>query len=119
MKRAVAALATSLLLACTPSAQDADTMSLGSVDTLKPAPDSGAVAPTAGATTGATATSSAPATGVTQSKTTAATQSKTGTKAAPADTTNLGRDRAIPINTKDPRVRLPTVDTTKRPPGGA
>src|SRR5688500_13577088 len=112
MKRAVAALATSLLLACSPSAQDADTMSLGSVDTLKPAPDSSAVASTAGATTGATATSSASATG-------AATQSKTGTKAAPADTTNLGRDRAIPINTKDPRVRLPTVDTTKRPPGGA
>ena len=113
MKRAIAALGTSLLLACSPSAQDADTMSLGSVDTLKPAPDSGAVAPTAGATTGASAT------GVTQSKTTAATQSKAGTKTAPADTTNLGRDRAIPINTKDPRVRLPTVDTTKRPPGGA
>jgi hypothetical protein len=121
MKRAIAALATSLLLACSPSAEDADTMSLGSIDTVKAATDSGAVAPTAGATTGAgaTATSSAPATGVTQSKTTAATQSKTGTKTAPADTTNLGRDRAIPINTKDPRVRLPTVDTTKRPPGGA
>lgn len=119
MKRAIAALATSLLLACSPSAEDADTMSLGSVDTLKPATDSGVVAPTAGATTGATATTATPAPGVTQSKTTAATQSKTGTKTAPADTTNIGRDRAIPINTKDPRVRLPTVDTTKRPPGGA
>jgi hypothetical protein len=112
MKRAMVAVAISLVLACSPSADEADTMSLGSVDTIKPATDSGAVAPSTGATT-------ATSPGVTQSKTTAATQSKTGTKTAPVDTTNIGRDRAIPINTKDPKVRLPTVDTTKRPPGGA
>ena len=108
MKRALAVVASSLLLACTPSADQADTMSLGAVDTLKPATDS-IVTPAVGAT-------STPARGVTQTKSTAATQSKTGTKTAPVDTTNIGRDRAIPINTKDPKVRLPTVDTTKRPP---
>ena len=109
MKRTIAVVASCLLLACTPSSNQADTMSLGAVDTLKPAPDSLA-APVAGATSAA---------GIAQSQSTAATQSKTGTKTAPVDTTNLGRDRAIPINTKDPKVRLPTVDTTKRPPGGA
>lgn len=112
MKRAIAAAAITLLLACSPSGDDADagdTMSLATVDTLKPATDTGAIG---------TTTASVPAPGTTQSKMTAATQSKTGTKAAPVDTTNLGRDQAIPINTKDPKVRLPTVDTTKRPPGG-
>jgi hypothetical protein len=114
MKRAVVAMASSLLLACTASENQADTMSLGAVDTLKPAADSASVTPVAGAST-----ATAPAAGVTQSKNAAANQSTTGTKAAPADTTNIGRDRAIQINTKDPKVRLPTVDTTKRPPGGA
>ena len=113
MKRAIAVVASCLIVACTPSADQADTMSLGAVDTLKPAPDSLA-APGAGPTSAAT-----PAAGMTQSRTTAATQSKTGTKTAPVDTTNLGRARAIPNNPKYPMVRLPTVYTTTRPPGGA
>ena len=113
MRHTVAVMASSLLLACAPSADQADTLSLGAIDTLEPATDSVAVTPAAGATAAAT-----PA-GATQSQTTAATQSKTGTKTAPVDTTNIGRDRAIPIDTKDPKVRLPTVDTTKRPPGSA
>jgi hypothetical protein len=112
MKRAVAVVASSLLLACTPSADQADTMSLGAVDTLKAAPDSAGMTPAVGATTATTP-------GVGGAQTTAATQSQTGAKTAPVDTTNIGRDRAIPINTKDPKVRLPTVDTTKRPPDGA
>lgn len=115
MKHVMAGVAISLLLACSPSADEADTMSLGSVDTLQPQADTGVV----GTTAGATSTTAVPAAGTTQTKSTGAAQSKTGTKTAPVDTTNIGRDRAIPINTKDPRVRLPTVDTTKRPPGGA
>lgn len=108
MRRVIVVMLSSLLLACVSSADDADTMSVGVIDTVKPATDSTAPAPVTGATTAATS----------QSTTKAATQSKTGTKTAPVDTTNIGRDRAIPINTKDPKVRLPTVDTTKRPPGG-
>ena len=111
MKRAVAAVVCSIVVACSPSADEADTMSLGTVDTLKPASDSAAIA-AAGATTAA----AVPPSGVTKAPGTPATQSNTGTKAPPRDTTNIGRDRAIPINTKDPKVRLPTVDTTKRPP---
>ena len=114
MKRAIVAMTSFLLVACRPSENQVDTMSLGAVDTLKAATDSAAVPPVAGATA---ATTAAP--GGTQSKTGAASQSTTGTKAGPVDTTNIGRDRAIQINTKDPKVRLPTVDTTKRPPGGA
>ena len=110
MKRAVVAVMASLVVACSPAAEDADTMSVATVDTVKAAIDSGTPSPAVGATTAA-----APVTGT--RPTTAATQTKTGTKSAPVDTTNIGRDRAIPINTKDPKVRLPTVDTTKRPPG--
>jgi hypothetical protein len=113
MKRAMFAVAISLVLACSPSADEADTMSLSRVDTLKSATDTSIVGSTAGATT------ATPVRGAGSSQTTAATQAKTGTKAAPIDTTNIGRDRALPIDTKDPRRRLPTVDTTKRPPGGA
>jgi hypothetical protein len=112
MKRAVAIVASSVVMACAPSADQADTMSLGAVDTLKPARDSVAATPVTGATTAATPTG-----GDTPGRTSSAAQSQTSTKTAPADTTNIGRDRAIPINTKDPKVRLPTVDTAKRPPG--
>lgn len=117
MKGAITVAATCLLMACTPRADDADTMSLSAVDTLKPAGGSTTVSAgaTSGATTAATATPAVPG----ATKSTTAAQTKTGTKTAPIDTTNIGRDRAIPINTKDPKVRLPTVDTTKRPPGGA
>lgn len=81
-------------------------MSLATIDTVKPAVDSGAPA-------GATTT-----TQVSPSNASAAAQTKTGTKTAPRDTTNIGRDSAITPNTKDPRFRLPVVDTTKRPPSG-
>jgi hypothetical protein len=116
MRRAIAAVMTGFLLACSPSADQADTLTLGSIDTVKAATDSLAVTSDAGATTAAGATPG----GVTQNKSGTASQStksgtKTGTKTA-ADTGNLGRDRAIPIDTKNPRNRLPTVDTTKRPP---
>ena len=123
MKRAITAVATSLLVACAPAADEADTMSLGSVDTLKPATDS--IAGTVGATTTVTpastprapqSTATAAGQSKTGTKTDPKTGTKTGTKTAPVDTTNIGRDRAIPINTKDPKVRIPTVDTTKRPP---
>lgn len=106
MKRVCIAVLSAGLLACAPSNEAADTMSLGTIDTVKPAVDSGAPA---GATTGAQ---------VTPSSTSAASQTKTGTKTAPRDTTNIGRDSAIQPNTKDPRFRLPVVDTTKRPPSG-
>ena len=46
-----------------------------------------------------------------------ADQSEVTLISVPRDTTNIGHDRAIPIDTKDPKVRLPTVDTTKRPQG--
>lgn len=111
MKHATMVILGSLLLACTASSDDADTMSLGTVDTVKPAVDSGAAAATIGATTTAV-------TPPNKSKTTAATQSNTVTKTPPVDTTNIGRDRAIQPNTKDPRFRLPVVDTTKKPPAG-
>jgi hypothetical protein len=118
MRRAIAAVVIGLLQACSPSADQADTLTLGSIDTVKAATDT-AVAPAAGATTAASATPE----GLTQNKSGAAAQStKTGTKSGSktaADTSNLGRDRALPINTKDPRNRLPTVDTTKRPPSEA
>lgn len=81
-------------------------MSLATVDTVKPMDSAGAAA---GATTAAQ---------VTPSSTSAAAQTKTGTKTAPRDTTNIGRDSAIQPNTRDPRFRLPVVDTTKRPPSG-
>ena len=104
MKRACIAVLSAALLACAPSNEAADTMSLATVDTVKPMDTTAA---TAGATTTAQTT---------PSSTSAAAQTKTGTKAAPRDTTNIGRDSAIQPNTKDPRFRLPVVDTTKRPP---
>ena len=104
MKRACIAILSAGLLACAPSNEAADTMSLATVDTVKPMDTTAA---TAGATT---------APQPTPSSTSAAAQTKTGTKTAPRDTTNIGRDSAIQPNTKDPRFRLPVVDTTKRPP---
>jgi len=98
-----------LLGACSSAETDgADTSTtLAAIDTLKPAATdtlapADSVRPTATPVPGATATK----------------QQTTGTKTAPRDTTNIGRDRAIPIDTKDPKVYLPIVDTTKtkRPP---
>ena len=108
---------TSLLLlvlaaACAPSGDSADTAAaVPAVDTLKAAPgamtDSMAARDSSGATTSAT--------GMTQTPTGTKTPSRvTGTKTAPADTTNIGHDRAIQFDPKKPRI--PVVDTTKRPP---
>lgn len=107
---------TSLLLlmlaaACAPSADFADSAgAVPAVDTLKAAPgpaaDSIAARDSAGATTAAKAVTPAP-TGTKAAR-------GTGTRTAPADSTNIGRDRAIQFDPKKPR--LPVVDTTKRPP---
>lgn len=111
---------TSLLLlllaaACAPSGDSADTgAAVPAVDTLKAAPgtpaDSIAARDSAGAP-GATGVSQTPAGTPTTSR---ITGTKTATKTTPADTTNIGRDRAIQFDPKKPR--LPVVDTTKRPP---
>jgi len=88
-------------LACAPAKDSADS-ALPAVDTLKAAVATDTVAQRD--TAAPAATTKAPAT---------KTSTKTATK---KDTTNIGRDRAIQIDTKDPRRRIPTVDTTKRPP---
>ena len=113
MKHPAAALAL-VLAACTSakSEQAADTSTaVASIDTLKPA---------AGDSVGASAAARDTIPQVVPPGTSATKQQTTGTKTAPRDTTNIGRDRAIPIDTKDPKVYLPTVDTsktkTKRPP---
>lgn len=109
---------TSLLLlvlaaACAPSTDFADSAgAVPAVDTLKAAAvtaaDSMAAAKdSAGATTAAKAVTPAP-------PGTKAARGGTGTRTAPADSTNIGRDRAIQFDPKKPR--LPVVDTTKRPP---
>ena len=94
-----------LAAACSRSNQsgNAADSTLPPIDTVKPVvvdTPATAAAPTPGATSPA--------------RSQAGTQ--TGTKTAPRDTTNIGRDRAIPINTKDPKVMIPTVDTTKKRP---
>jgi hypothetical protein len=115
MNRFVIAAVISVAVACSPGSEErTDTMSLGAVDTVKAATDTAVSGVSVGATSGAAAASSS----TTPVRDTPPTPSRTATKTAPPDTTNLGRDRAIPINTKDPKVRLPTVDTTKRPPNG-
>ncbi len=99
-------LLTLSIVACVPKNESADSTAFAVVDTLKPAVVDSVVQ--------TDTTSPAPATKAPATKT-----KTTSTQAAPAtkkDTTNIGRDRAIKINTKDPRVRIPTVDTTKRPP---
>lgn len=107
MTRAISAVLAAALVACAPSSQQADTMSLATIDTVKPVDTSAAAS---GGTTAATQ----PVVGTKSSG--ATMQTKTGTKTAPRDTTNIGRDSAIQPNLKDPRFRLPVVDTTKRPP---
>ena len=113
MRHPAAAIAL-ILAACTPAKteQAADTSTaVASIDTLKPA---------AGDSVGASASASASARDTAPPATAATKQQTTGTRTAPRDTTNIGRDRAIPIDTRDPKVYLPTVDTsktkTKRPP---
>jgi len=112
MKANIAMLALGLV-ACAPANKtddSADTSTgIAAIDTLKPA---------AGATTASSDSLTAPVSGVNATPATATKQAATGTKTvSPRDTTNIGRDRALPINTKDPKVYLPTVDTgKKRPP---
>lgn len=101
-----------LLLAamgCARGGEGTDTTGAGpaAIDTLKAGPaDSASVADSvpAGATTAA---------GVAGTGATSQAASR-GTKTAPVDTTNIGRDRAIQPDLKRPR--LPVVDTTKKPP---
>jgi hypothetical protein len=97
-----------VLAACSRSNQAANAAdsALPPIDTLKAAVVDSSLR--------ADSTPRAPASPTVGTKT--AAQSQTGTKTAPPDTTNLGRDRAIKINTKDPKVMIPTVDTTKRRP---
>ena len=104
---ALTLLAAACSSAKTDEATDTST-TLAAIDTLKPAAND--TVATAGDTVPPVVTP-APGTPVTKQQT-------TGTKTAPRDTTNIGRDRALPINTKDPKVYLPIVDTTKtkRPP---
>jgi hypothetical protein len=100
-----------ILVACSPAqdeqARDTST-AVAAIDTLKPA---------AGDPVGAS-TAARDTIPVVPPATAATRQQTTGTKTAPRDTTNLGRDRAIPLDTRNPKVYLPTVDTskTKRPP---
>ena len=115
MRKSILLLVT--IAACTPKTADqaADSSTgVAAIDTLKPAGND----TTAGRDSLAAGTPSltAPSTPATKQATSGGT--KTGTQTAqPRDTTNIGRDRAIPINTKDPKVYLPTVDTgRKRPP---
>ena len=110
MRRACIVVFSAGIFACTPSGQHADTMSLATVDTVKPLDTNSVTA------AGATAAAQPNPAGTVKQTSPTTSQSKTTTKKAPRDTTELGYDRAIPINTKDPKVRLPTVDTTKRPP---
>ena len=107
-----------ILAACTGAKEEqaGDTSTaIAAIDTLKPAAgDSVGASTTASASTRDTTPRVVPPTPA------ATKQQTTGTKTAPRDTTNIGRDRALPIDTKDPKVYLPTVDTsktkTKRPP---
>ena len=106
-------LLVALCLACTKAdtAADSADAAVPAVDTLRAAPgDSLAgVGTSTGATTGATS-------GTKVTPPTSSTTKAGSTR--PAADTNLGRDRAIQIDTKNPRNRLPVVDSTKRPPQG-
>jgi hypothetical protein len=113
MRHLPAALAL-MLVACSPAQNEqvGDTSTaVASIDTLKAAPGDSAGISTA-------ARDTIPQ--VVPPGTAATKQQTTGTKTAPRDTTNIGRDRAIPLDTRDPKVYLPTVDTsktkTRRPP---
>ncbi|HJQ19421.1 MAG TPA: hypothetical protein VJ867_03660 [Gemmatimonadaceae bacterium] len=86
-------------LACSTGKPAADTTSVASVDTMKPAvvaaPDSVAVA-----STGASTRTKSPAT--------TATKTKSGAAVTARDTTHLGRDSVIKINPRDPKRQIPT-----------
>jgi hypothetical protein len=93
---------------CASPPPQGDSAALAGIDTLKAAPADSTLAADSGVAT-AEPTPRPP---------TSSTKSSTKTVGATTatDTAHLGRDRAIKINTRDPRRRLPTVDTTKRPP---
>ena len=108
-----------LCAACAPSGGQADTLSLTTVDTLKPAPTDTGASTTGGTSTGATTTTATTATKAGTSTKASQRTPGTASKTPPRDTTTLGHDRAIQPNTTDSRFRLPVIDTTKKPPGGA
>jgi hypothetical protein len=97
-----------VLAACAPKQEQADTTSVPAVDTLKPATDTLPARDTSAAD--GQATKAAPV----QAPAQPATKTDTAPTRVKSDT-DLGRDRAIKIDTRDKRRQLPTVDTTKRP----
>lgn len=109
--KGVLLLSLGMVLGCSREQQrQVDTMSLDVIDTVKPATDT---APDAGVAAGSGGTS-APRAAATPA--TPAAAGGTAAKGRSADTTNIGRDRAIQPNTKDPRFRVPVIDTSRRPP---
>ncbi len=96
------------LTACASSKEQTDSTTPLTIDTMKPdtAAAAAAVRDSVAATLSPTNTPAAPP----------ATRPETSTKAPPVATDTSLRDRAIKINTRDPRRQLPTVDTTKKKP---
>lgn len=95
------------LVACAPSKENADTSSVLTIDTVKPATSAMQGGPV---DTTATADSVPSQPAKTKAK---ATSIKTATKQP--GTKELGRDSIIKRNPRDPRYQLPAVDTTKKP----
>lgn len=94
------------IVACAPAKENADSTSVLTIDTVKPA--TSAMQDPVGATTATDSTPSQPAkTKTTPTKKTASTK-QSGTK-------ELGRDSIIRRDPRDPRYQLPAVDTTKKP----
>lgn len=96
--------------ACASPREQADTVSVLAIDTVKPATT--ALQSPAGATTSPDTTPSS------TGKTTTGTKARTtGTKTATkqGETKELGRDSIIRVDTKDKRRMLPPADTTKEP----
>jgi hypothetical protein len=111
------------LAACASAAEDGQSDSaLAAIDTMKAGvADSVSVTDTITVPAMSSATMPARSPSAAAGTKTTGAAAQTSTKTAPRDTTNIGRDRAIQIDTKDPRRMLPTVDTTKdttkrRPP---
>ena len=93
-----------LVAACSARSENADSTSVLTIDTLKPA------------TVALPATDSAPADTIASTKTAPTTKSKSAaTKTKQGDTKELGRDSIIRFDTKDKRRQLPPADTSRKP----
>jgi hypothetical protein len=90
-----------LIAACSARSENADSSSVLTIDTVKPAT--------------ATATDSAPADTVAATKAAPDTKTKSATKTKQGETKELGRDSIIRFDTKDKRRQLPPADTTRKP----